>query len=51
VGADDLEALLGRLDRLADSLHVVYLTDDPKVLHWAAMMAPDRGGLVLPGRR
>ncbi|HTN81879.1 MAG TPA: hypothetical protein VMK16_19580 [Acidimicrobiales bacterium] len=51
VGVDDLEVLLGRLDHLADSLHVVYLTEDPNVLHWAATMAPERGGLTLPGRR
>jgi hypothetical protein len=47
--SDDLDALLVRLDHLADSLHVVYLTDDPKVLQWAASLPPDRVGLaVLP---
>ncbi len=46
----DLDALLRRLDRLADSLHVVYLTEDPKVLQWAVSLPPERAGVVLlPG--
>jgi hypothetical protein len=49
VEGEDLDALLVRLDRLAESLHVVYMTDDPKVLHWAAALPPERAGLaVLP---
>ena len=47
VSAGDLDALLVRLDHLADSLHVVYLTDDPQVLQWAAGLAPERGGLSM----
>jgi hypothetical protein len=43
----DLDALLTRLDHLADSLHVVYLTDDARVLQWAAALPPDRVGLVV----
>jgi hypothetical protein len=50
VTAGDLEALLERLDHLADSLHVVYLTDDSPVLAWASALPPDRGGLsMVPG--
>ena len=45
VAGDELDALLGRLDHLADSLHVVYLTDDPKILHWAATLPPERAGI------
>ncbi len=49
VSGEDLDALLVRLDHLADSIHVVYMTDDPKVLHWAASLPPERAGLaVLP---
>ncbi len=47
VSAGDLDALLVRLDHLADSLHVVYLTDDPQVVHWAAGLPPERGGLSM----
>ena len=50
VGAADLDALLLRLDHLADSVHVVYMTDDPKVLQWAVSLPPERAGVVvLPG--
>ncbi len=50
VTGEDLDALLLRLDHMADSLHVVYMTDDPKVLQWAASLAPERAGIVvLPG--
>ena len=45
VSAGDLEPLLVRLNHLADSLHVVYLTDDPQVVRWAAGLSPERGGL------
>ena len=49
LGSHDLDVLLARLDHLADSLHVVYLTDDARVLQWAASLPPDRAGLaVLP---
>ena len=49
LGSEDLDALLTRLDHLADSIHVVYLTDDARVLEWAAALPPDRGGrVVLP---
>jgi len=52
VDAADLNALLLRLDHLADSVHVVYMTDDPKVLHWAVSLPPERAGIVvLPGTR
>ena len=52
VDGEDLDALLVRLDRLAESLHVIYMTDDPKVLHWAALLPPERAGLaVLPAAR
>ena len=52
VDAADLDALLLRLDHLADSVHVVYMTDDPKVLHWAVSLPPERAGIVvLPGTR
>jgi hypothetical protein len=47
VSAGDLDALLVRLDHLADSLHVVYLTDDPQVVRWAAGLSPERGGLSM----
>jgi hypothetical protein len=46
LGNEDLDALLTRLDHLADSLHVVYLTDDARVLQWAAALPPDRAGLT-----
>ena len=50
VAGPDLDALLLRLDHLAESLHVVYMTDDPKVLQWAASLPPERAGIaVLPG--
>jgi hypothetical protein len=51
VGADELDALLLRLDHLADSLHVVYMTDDPKVLGWALSLAPERVGIAVPAPR
>jgi len=47
VTSGDLDALLLRLDHLADSLHVVYMTDDPKVLQWAASLAPERGSIAV----
>jgi hypothetical protein len=47
VSAGDIDTLLVRLDHLADSLHVVYLTDDQQVLRWAAGLPPDRGGLSM----
>jgi hypothetical protein len=47
VGAADLDALLLRLDHLADSVHVVYMTDDPKVLSWAVSLPPERGSIVV----
>jgi hypothetical protein len=50
VTGEDLDALLLRLDHMADSLHVVYMTDDPKVLQWAASLPRERAGIVvLPG--
>jgi hypothetical protein len=45
VSGADLDALLVRLDRLADSLHVVYLTDDQHILRWAAGLPSERGAL------
>lgn len=45
VSEGDLDPLLVRLDHLADSLHVVYLTDDPQVVRWTAALSPERGGL------
>jgi hypothetical protein len=52
VAAADLDALLLRLDHLADSVHVVYMTDDPKVLQWAVSLPPESAGVVvLPGTR
>ena len=47
VAAADLDALLLRLDHLADSAHVVYMTDDPKVLQWAVSLPPERAGVVV----
>ena len=50
VAAADLDALLLRLDHLADSAHVVYMTDDPKVLQWAVSLPPERAGLAVAPR-
>jgi hypothetical protein len=44
--AEDIVRLLDRLDRMSESVQVVYLTDDPVVLRWVAGRPADRAGLA-----
>jgi trimeric autotransporter adhesin len=45
---EDRLRLLDRLERLADSVQVVYLTSDEAVTEWASLLAPAQGALCQP---
>jgi hypothetical protein len=42
--------LLDRLERMASTVQVVYLGDDPEVAAWAERAGPDRAAVVRPCR-
>ncbi|MET0728541.1 MAG: hypothetical protein ABWZ76_09630 [Acidimicrobiales bacterium] len=47
--ADDVRQLLGRLERMADAVQVIILSDDPVVAEWAEHAGPLRAAVVRPG--
>jgi|GEM_PF-1347654 len=46
IEAGDLERLLDRLDKMADAVQVIYLTDDPVVIRWAERRGFERAAVV-----
>jgi hypothetical protein len=49
-GLDDaaLEHVLGRLERMAEAVQVIVVTDDPVAASWATRTGPDRAAVVRP---
>ena len=47
-GDDDVDHLLGRLEKMADAVQVVYMSDDPRVWEWADRAGLDRAAVVQP---
>lgn len=46
--ADQLGHVLGRLERMADAVQVIVVTDDPDAASWALLAGEDRAALVRP---
>ncbi len=45
---DELGHVLGRLERMADAVQVIIVTDDPQASSWALVTGEDRAALVRP---
>jgi hypothetical protein len=48
LGEDDLAHLLGRLERMADAVQVIVISDDPLAAQWAVATGPERAAVVHP---
>jgi hypothetical protein len=46
---DQLGHVLGRLERMADAVQVIVVSDDPMAASWALLAGDDRAALVRPG--
>ncbi len=46
--ADQLGQILGRLERMADAVQVIVLSDDPFAASWALLAGQDRAAVVRP---
>ena len=46
--ADQIAHVLGRLERMADAVQVIVVTDDPEAASWALLAGDDRAALVRP---
>jgi hypothetical protein len=45
---DDLVHVLGRLERMADAVQVIVISDDPRAAAWADLTGPERAAVVRP---
>lgn len=48
LGEDDLGHVLGRLERMAEAVQVIVVSDDPRSHAWALLAGPDRAAVVSP---
>lgn len=46
MSAEDIRGLLGKLERMADAVQVIYLTDDATVVDWATEVGFQRAAVV-----
>ncbi len=48
--ADETRSLLGKLERMSESVQIIYLSDDPTVIEWARRSGSSRAAVVSPTR-
>jgi hypothetical protein len=48
LGDADIDHVLGRLERMADAVQVIVVSDDPAVASWAGRAGADRAAVVRP---
>lgn len=51
LGAGDVDHLLGRLERMAEAVQVIIISEDPVVASWAVSAGPARAAVVRPSAR
>lgn len=51
LSAEDVGHLLGRLERMAEAVQIIVLSEDPVVASWAATAGPARAAVVHPSPR
>jgi len=51
LGADEVDHLLGRLERMAEAVQVIIVSEDPVVASWAVSAGPARAAVVRPSAR
>jgi hypothetical protein len=47
--ADDVTSLLGKLERMSESVQILYLSDSPTVIEWTASVGLNRAAVVTAG--
>jgi hypothetical protein len=45
---EDVEQVLGRLERMAEAVQVIVVSDDPVASSWAGLAGADRAAVVRP---
>ena len=49
LATDEVSHLLGRLERMAEAVQVIVLSEDPVAASWAEAAGPARAAVVSPG--
>ena len=45
---EDMEHVLGRLERMSEAVQVIVISDDPATAAWVALAGEDRAAVVRP---
>jgi hypothetical protein len=48
LGADQVQSLLNKLERMSEAVQILYLSDDPSVIGWAGSVGLTRAAVVSP---